>query len=286
MTSICENKGDENIHFHILVDTIKLPNEKTLKGIADKYSQLITFHKVDHRKLENCPIRKNDHVSIAAYYRILIPMIIPNSVDKVLYLDCDMVVLSDLDDLWNTDIKDKAVGVVPDMFSQDIRVYNRLDYEMHLGYFNSGVLLMNLNYWRTNNLSIRILDYIDKNPDKLMCWDQDALNYVLRDTKVNLPLRFNVQDGFYWKDPFVAKKYWEDMYEAAKNPVILHYTGIIKPWFKECTHPKKDLYWKYKSLSPWRGQKIGHVKFILRIKNLIVKLLVGLGLMAGRSYYR
>lgn len=286
MTSICENKGNENIHFHILIDTIKMSNEKLLTRIAKKYSQLITYYKVDHQKLENCPIRKDDHVSIAAYFRILIPLIIPDSVDKVLYLDCDIVVLSDLDDFWNTDIKNNAVGVVPDMFSQDIRVFNRLDYEMHLGYFNSGVLLMNLDYWRANNLSIRILDYIDKNPDKLIYWDQDALNYVLRNEKMNMPLRYNVQEGFYWQDPFLAKKYWQEMFKAAENPVILHYTGIIKPWYKECKHPKRDLYLKYLYLSPWHNSKIKHVKFKLRIRFLVRDLLILMGFMSNRSLYR
>lgn len=284
IVSICENKGLESIHFHILTDGLDTSNEKSLKDIVERYEQSITLYKIDKNNLKNCPIRKNDHISIATYFRILLPVLIPESVHKILYLDCDIIVLENLDSLWNIDIANNSVGAVPDItLTYDIRSYNRLDYEMELGYFNSGVLLINLDYWRKNSLSTIILEYINENVEKLKFHDQDALNYVLRETKVDLPLRFNVVGGFYWKEVFIAKKYWKEMYEAAENPVILHYTNsFLKPWYKECTHPKKDLYWKYKSLSPWKNQKMKHVKFILRIKKIIVKLLVDWGGMAER----
>ncbi len=286
IVSICENRGLEPIYFHLLTDGLDASNEKLLKDIVARYGQLITVYKIDKKDLGNCPIRKNDHVSIATYFRILLPLLIPESISKILYLDCDIVVLKNLDCLWNINIDDHAVGVILDMFNHDVRIYNRLDYDMSLEYFNAGVLLVNLDFWRVTGLSSEVLDYINENPEKLKFWDQDALNYVLKDKKVNIPLRFNVQDGFYWKDPFVAKKCWKEMYEAAADPVVLHYTGHIKPWYKECDHPRKDLYMKYKSLSPWKHQKIGHLRLLLRVRCLILKLLIGLGIMSSRSNYR
>ena len=82
-----------------------------------------------------------------------------------------------MDSLWNIDIANNSVGAVPDItLTYDIRSYNRLDYEMELGYFNSGVLLINLDYWRKNSLSTIILEYINENVEKLKFHDQDALN--------------------------------------------------------------------------------------------------------------
>ena len=243
------------------------------------------MYKVDENDLKDCPIRKNDRVSIVAYFRILLSVILPELVRKVLYLDCDILVLQALENLWAIDIEGYSAGVVMDQRGGDIRFCNNLDYEMSLGYFNSGVMLFNLDYWRENNVTSKVLEYISDNPEKLKLWDQDALNYVLRETKLALPFQYNVQEGFYWDELWIAKKYWAEIYEAAENPVILHYT-LCKPWFKECTHPKKELYQKYKSLSPWKNKKMQHVEFRKRMKNVGISLLVKLGLIANRLNYR
>lgn len=285
MISICENKGESPIHFHILTNTIQESNEQALRGIVERYGQTISVYKVDENDLKDCPIRKNDHVSIVAYFRILLSVILPELVRKVLYLDCDILVLQALENLWAIDIEGYSAGVVMDQRGGDIRFCNNLDYEMSLGYFNSGVMLFNLDYWRENNVTSKVLEYISDNPEKLKLWDQDALNYVLRETKLALPFQYNVQEGFYWDELWIAKKYWAEIYEAAENPVILHYT-LCKPWFKECTHPKKELYQKYKSLSPWKNKKMQHVEFRKRMKNVGINLLVKLGLIANRLNYR
>ena len=286
MVSVCENKGESPIHFHLLTNGIKLSNERALRGIAKRYGQSISIYRVNENDLKDCPIQKNDRVSIVAYFRILLPVILPEFIRKVLYLDCDILVLKDLEDLWNMDIERFSAGVVMDQQGQDIRKFNNLEYDIALGYFNSGVMLINLNYWRVNNITAEVLEYINNNPEKLKCWDQDALNYVLKDSKLDLPLRFNDQDEFYWKDPLLARKYWAEMYDAVKNPVILHYNGSIKPWHKECTHPDKELYQEYKSLSPWRGKKKQHVKLKKRIKIVGINLLIKLGFIANRLNYR
>ena len=66
MISICENKGESPIHFHILTNTIQESNEQALRGIVERYGQTISVYKVDENDLKDCPIRKNDRVSIVA----------------------------------------------------------------------------------------------------------------------------------------------------------------------------------------------------------------------------
>lgn len=285
MISICENKGETPIHFHILTNVLEASNEQDLRDIAVRYGQAISIYKVNENDVKNCPIRENDRVSIVAYFRILLPVILPESVRKVLYLDCDILVLQALEDLWTMNIECHSAGVVMDQRGGDIRFFNNLEYEMTLGYFNSGVMLFNLDYWRTNNVTSEVLEYINDNPDKLKLWDQDALNYVLRETKLDLPFRYNVQEGFYWRELWIAKRYWAEVYEAVEKPVILHYT-LCKPWFKECTHPNKELYQKYKSLSPWRDKKIRHIKLSSRIRMVIKQLAVSFGLVENQTRYR
>lgn len=286
MTSICENRGETPIHFHILTNGLETSNESALKSIVERYGQTLDIYRVGENDLMNCPIRKNDRVSIATYFRILMPVILPESIHKILYLDCDILVLKSLDELWKINIDNHSAGVVTDQQGQDIRKYNNLEYDMALGYFNAGVMLINLDYWRVNHITEEVLEYIDNNPEKLKLRDQDALNYVLKETKLELPLRFNVQEEFYWRDPLLARKYWAEMYEAVEDPVILHYNGAIKPWHVECFHPKKLLYQKYKSLSPWKNKKLRHVNFKRRMRMLIVGLLIQVGLKAKPQILR
>ncbi len=287
MISICENRGKAPIHFHILTNGLETSNENALKDIVKRYGQSLEVYRVDENDLKNCPIRKNDHVSIATYFRILLPVLLPESIHKILYLDCDILVLKELDDLWNIDINCHSAGTVLDEDGHSIRKYNNLEYDMALGYFNAGVMLINLDYWRRNNITREALDYINNNPEKVKLHDQDTLNYILRETKLDLPLRFNVQEGFYWRDPFIARKYWAEMYEAAENPVILHYDGDIKPWHNECRHPKHNLYRQYAALSQVKQWgKIKHVKLKLRLRIVIVRILIRLGLKAEANSFR
>ena len=97
--------------------------------------------------------------------------------------------------------KSYAAGVIPDMSIDDIRIYNRLQYSPSLGYFNAGVLLVNLRYWRENNLSESFFEIINKYPERLRYHDQDVLNIVLKEIKLTLPLKYNVQHGYFLQGP-------------------------------------------------------------------------------------
>ncbi|GHT96385.1 hypothetical protein FACS1894141_6480 [Spirochaetia bacterium] len=152
MTSVCENNRDENITFHILTDGISKKNKMQLEHVAYAYNKQILIYSVNKSILKECPVRVGDHVSLATYFRILMPSILPSNLDKILYLDCDIIVRKSLVDLWATDITHNPIGAVYDMTIDDIRNYNRLRYDRALGYFNAGVLLVNLKYWRDNNV--------------------------------------------------------------------------------------------------------------------------------------
>lgn len=95
-------------------------------------------------------------------------------------MDGDIIVRNNLNELWNTDIKDYAIGAVPDQSEGLIVFYNRLKYPPRLGYFNSGVLLINLKYWRDNNLTEQFNKFLQTYPERVVFHDQDILKYTLR----------------------------------------------------------------------------------------------------------
>lgn len=246
ITSFCENNLGEEHTFFILSDGFTKENELLLTKTVKKYNQKIRLCTINTELLANAPI-ENPHLTISTFYRILAPLYIPNNVDKILYLDCDIIVRHSLQQLWNTDISNYAIGAVTDCLSGDIKKYNSLQYDYSLGYINAGVLLINLKYWRENDVTNRILSFINEHPERLQYEDQCAINYVLRNEKKFLPIKFNVQNPFFFKEKFlcIERKYWNEIFEAIRDPYILHYTSCVKPWHKECEHPLKYIFFDY-----------------------------------------
>lgn len=131
MTSVCENNQTESIKFHLISTGLSNENQMDLRNIVDKYGKEICFYIVDDSLLANCPVNvpgQSKTVSIATYLKVFIVNILPDNIDKVLYLDGDLIVRGSLTDLWNTDISEVSLAAVRDIFADDIRVYNRLCY--------------------------------------------------------------------------------------------------------------------------------------------------------------
>ena len=282
ITSICENNRDDEIYFYIISSGICVSNKQIIEEVVSKYNKKVVFYNISTDTLRNCPI--SGHISIATYFRILIPEILLD-LEKVLYLDCDIIVLSSLKALWDIDISNYAIAAVPDMYDRDLRIYNRLEYDMRKGYFNAGVLLMNLKYWRARNISNKILSYIDNNSNKIKYWDQDALNYILQDEKLILPLCYNVHDGFYWKKHFLNNNQINEIFDARLNPVILHYTGAVKPWYKECEHPRKNDYIKYVELFLSSDRIIKYLNLKKSIRFYLKKILILFHIISDHHTY-
>lgn len=252
MVSVFENNKNYNIVFHIIIQELRDKNIDILKHIADSYKQEVIIHKISSEIFKDSPT--NSLISSAAYNRISAPDILSIEENNCIYMDSDMIVNGSFKELINIDLKDKAVGVVIDQSCDDIRHYNRLDYNQEKNYFNSGLLLINLKVWRKENITKRVLDYILNNRESIKFHDQDALNYILQDLTHLLPLKYNVQYSFFFKEPLIARCRWSEMKEAVTEPIIIHYTNKLKPWYRECTHPYKNVWSKYNSLTIWKNK--------------------------------
>ena len=109
-------------------------------------------------------------------------------------------------------------------------------------YFNSGLLFMNLKKWREDNLSKKIINFKENNPDKISTNDQCAINCVVNKRWKRLPLKWNHQTGMY-RNKSIKKRYSDDeLKEALNNPSVIHFIGIDKPWNKYCYHPWQKEY--------------------------------------------
>ena len=182
--SVCKNNSSCNLNIFIIIDNSVTEKQKDeLKSELCKFSNVkIEFLKVDVSDIQQYLIVKFEFFPVSIYYRLFLTDILPKEVDKILYLDGDIIVRHNLSELWETDIDKYAVGAVVNQ-SNSSKYWERLGYPKENGYFNSGVLLINTKYWREHNLKERFLKYIVENPQKLLYPDQDVLNFILKDEK-------------------------------------------------------------------------------------------------------
>lgn len=198
----------------------------------------------DKRLLKSCPIKDGDHVSYAAYLRILLPSILPENINKILYIDGDILCVSDIKDFYDLNLDGKSSAAVPDERNNSKEIFSRLNYPETCGYFNSGVMLINLENWRKNNIQSKALEYISKNPEKCIWHDQDALNKILAGTVLFSPFRYNLTQGFLFdKEQLeIDASFWPEIDSAIKNPCLIHYCAAYKPWHIECNSPFKKIW--------------------------------------------
>ena len=257
LTSLFDNnKGDS---FEIFVLTAGL-EEKTIADfqtlVNSNHSKLSVII-VDESRLRNCPIREGDHVTLATYYRLLTPILLPD-IERVLYIDGDIIINKSIKPLWDTDITGKALAAVIDEDYNGEDRHQRLNIPQHIPYFNAGVLLINLKYWREHDVINRCMLCIETMADKLLFHDQDTLNVVLNKEIKLLPLTYNFQRGFidYAFYNHMDSKYQEEINEIKYNPTVIHFTGYSKPWHEGCRHPYTSHFLFYWQKSLWHDMPL------------------------------
>ncbi|MDY3063131.1 MAG: glycosyltransferase family 8 protein [Bacteroidaceae bacterium] len=283
LTSLFENNKDCHIDTYIITSDLNKKNKSQLEALSTSktgYDTTIHFCETSEQTFKNCPIRKGDHVSLAAYYRLLTPLILPTHVEKVLYLDCDIIITDSLYQLYNTDISDVSLAACAEHDGEIGKLQvseshiTRLGYPIKWGYFNSGVLLINLSYWRKNNISNTLIDYISNNKEKCLLHDQDALNAVLGGQKKFIPYKYNFMT--YLFTPGYAT-YNKDVF-LEERPAIIHYCTPTKPWdWYLYDYPFSKQREHYRTISPWKNwennmpMKKKLIRKFLSWKNKLIK---------------
>ncbi len=253
LVSLFENNADEKMTVHVVENGLTPVDRKLLIDLAARYGNEACFYKVSPQSLEGFTIRmSHGRISLAAYYRCLLSDILPKNIGRVLYLDCDIVVRGSIRRLWDTPLAGKSAVVVEDMGCDEDERYRILQYPKRYSYFNSGVMLINLGYWRSHQMAQLCKDYYHTYPERIRFNDQDVLNGVMYKDKLLTDLCWNVQDGFYRNPPELSDAWKRKFAAVLKDPVILHFTNR-KPWDYDSQHPLRDEYFRYLDLTPWKG---------------------------------
>ena len=256
-------KSNPGCYFSVYVLTKGLNKEsKSLLynslGKLGGVSGEINICEVDDSVIKKIPVRISFHFTIATFYRFLIADILHEDVDRVLYLDCDILVRGDISKLYDIDMTDIAVaaclqpnGENGKFISGPIEgVIEPFGYPKRYGYFNVGVLMINLEYWREHNVADQLIAYLADNYNKCTFLDQDVLNAVLYNRKKNIPLKYNVMTQFLKGHNDTENPYIQE------NPVIVHYSGMHKPWdWNVADYPFKKEWEHCRDISLWSDWK-------------------------------
>lgn len=224
--SIIENNTNETLYFHILCDHISEKKRRLLdESIYGCTSAIVKIHHIDNNQLSGL----KESWSIQAWYRIFLPDILNADIHRVLYLDADTIVTGRIIDLFTMDMTNRSIAAVMDIESFNSETFKRCKYDSSKKYICSGVLLMNLDYWRKHDMTNLIINWARENNDKIKFPDQDTINYLCQDTKILLPLKYGILNRFFYDKEILCSEYLHELKECISNPVIIHYAGL-NPW--------------------------------------------------------
>jgi lipopolysaccharide biosynthesis glycosyltransferase len=204
-----------------------------LARLIEHHGATASFHSVDLAKLSGLPV--SGHVSVATYYRLSIADLLPRQVSKVIYLDGDLIVRRSLDELYAFDASQTGIAAVPEPHEN---ANERLGIPADADYFNAGVLVIDLDFWRQSALTERLYKIAAHEKARLQFWDQDLLALYLQGNFTPLPSHWNVHHRYFFGDKRLPWPHDE--------PAIVHFSGSgLKPPDYKVLHPYASEFWSY-----------------------------------------
>lgn len=265
ITSLYEHNRDmPQLTVYLIDDNISPENHQRLDAIAEKYDRQIHYIPFGPHKTR-LTLNNRWELPISAYARLFVADMVPETVDRILYLDCDTVICDSLQELWETDMKGKTIAAVEDVASCIFQP--ETDSPEPYRYICSGVILIDLKKWRAIDAQKQMMDYLDGRKGVVRHHDQTILNgvfwndcYILHPRYDALTPTFilsyqNLKAYFKLWDRYYSKK---EIRDSVKHPAIIHYTSsnIGRPW-ENSAHPKAKVYQKYWRASAWKDAPWG-----------------------------
>lgn len=240
----CYNR---NVHIYLFHrNSYPLEWFDMLNHYLSAFNSKIMNVQVNVDKLES--YKNQNHIKSPAYYRFLMANL---PVERALYLDSDIVITASLSDLFQMDLQGKILGAVCDsglLMSEWVHPFGL----HHFPYFNSGVLLADLNGWHNENIEQKLINLADNVADKVPFGDQCVLNMVFQGKWLALSEHFNYQAGVH-QLPHLKSLAKPPIYNP---PLIVHFTTEHKPWIvsrllniQSNEFDYRWLYWRYRSLN-------------------------------------
>ncbi len=262
-----QQKHTVELRVFLIENNISEINKSKLNKIADDFDRKIEYipmPDIQARIGKELYIPKM--LNMVDFARLFAAEILPQDIDKIIQLDCDLILRHPIDELWNIDLGDNYCSMINEGHSARMR--DILGIPSDGMYYNSGVVLINLKKWRDDQMGQLSINYMKKMHGYIPVNAQGVINAVM-DGKIGLlPLKFNVYAlmyAFTYEEFLKLRKptyYYskEEYEEALADPYIIHYMTCFyldaRPWMKDCQHPMTNEYLEYREKTPWSDEPL------------------------------
>lgn len=269
LASLFENSKDvDEINVYLIDIGISDKHKKDLMDLTASYGRSLTF--LEDLNVEDIAHTKIDvgRWHISTFSRLFLLHVLPEGLDKIIYIDCDMIIRHSLKALWEMDMEGTWCMSADDcrgkMYRKDIGI------PLDSIYTNNGLMVIDLDAWRKNDVESMFIDFINRYHGDITYMDQGVLNGVFQPLKKVklLPIAYNAETFCYdlgydgleaCRKPVWA--YTKEEFEAdSKDPVIVHFTTCFmsgtRPWFKEDRHPFRGEFLYYRRLTAWKDEPL------------------------------
>lgn len=271
--SLCENNKDASeIVIYFIGKDVSVININVLRDLTERYGRVFVYIPFDAIAYDLKVSAIGRHIE-TIYSKVFFSRI--EGLDKVIYLDSDIIVDGSLQPLWDENLEDVYLGAVQTVTKECRKASEKLGMK-NTPFFNDGMAIINVSYCRKHELikkALRVIEEFKGNPPML---SEGTLNKVCQGNVKYISLRWNCMAGLLYLGRINIKhlarqltEYSElDLRESCSHPIVIHYLTAFynRPWLKPCTHPFKDRYYKYQSISPWKNKKPQYKPLPIRTK--------------------
>lgn len=238
MVSFLENNPGNNEVFLVSDEIVEGDLVELRQIVAERYASSLVLVSIEDEVLDGFSV--SGHIAPIAYARLLLADILPRTIERVLYLDSDLIVVGNivepLERVWGTALSGSPTETSAPLFAvkeSDGRHLHKLGFSSG-EYFNSGVMLINLEEWRRQNYSARLVEAAHRERSEILWWDQDVLNLFFERRWAPLDSTFNKMIGHHHEPG-----------------LVFHFNSQEKPWVAGYRYDSASLYQEYRDKTPF-----------------------------------
>lgn len=262
--SLMESNPDARFHIHVLGHELEPQDVDSIRTVIPKDRAELTVYPME-RLREMLTIKVPDSFPLIAYARLFLASVLPNNVNRVIYLDGDTIIRGDIRPLYEAGLGDALVGGIIDPIASS-EYKRRTGIANNEPYINAGVLVIPLDKWRKEKIEDRFVEHLRQCNGSVFLFDQGLVNAVCVGKKQLITPKYDLMTNYIAYPYKFLKKYNAPFYpksivqEAIDNPVVIHFTGRLygRPWEDDCRHPYKEEFMHYKGLTPFKDLPVGH----------------------------
>lgn len=265
LTSLLENNRDLDLYVHIMSDAISPRNQTRLREVVERHKQSIEFVNGDYikRELSSIGVAPFRGESYATFFKIFAYNDLQSKTGRLLYIDCDILILKSIKELCDFDLGRYTLGMVEDFIGTWYKTIVKIPEEE--AYYNAGVMLVDQKRWREKKLTGKILNQYKKTGKNYWLADQDILNICCRKDVKRLDIKYDLFSQFYDGVRFTRfiygtrKAFYTNsrIRRALKDPTMVHCMNgwYGRPWEEPNEHPMKENWAKYLNMTPFKDER-------------------------------